>query len=411
MRMESPRRVLLLVPGVTYRAADFLAAATRLGVEVVIGSDGALPLGLHPVIHVDPADLSGSIARVLDTAGHLDAVVAADTPMLVLAAAIAEQIGVRHNAIGAVQAAMDKVVQRQRWAAAGVPQPAFQVLPTAANAEAVLRAVVSVGFPCVIKAVSLSGSRGVLRVDTQAVAVSAAQRIRRVLRDAGRPDSEPLLVEAYIPGQEISIDALLDDGAATVVAVFDKPDMPDGPTFEETMLISPPQLPETTLAAAVSVAERAAQALGLRYGPMHAELRIDVRDCEVQPTMLEVAARSIGGLCSRALRFADERSLEELVLLNALGVPVRPEQTNGTAGVFMLPVERAGVLKAIEGRDEACAIPGITGLSITIPLGQVVHPLPEGDRYLGFLFATGETREEVISALRAARERLRVVIQ
>ncbi len=411
MRMESPRRVLLLVPGVTYRAADFLAAATRLGVEVVIGSDGALPLGLHPVIHVDPDDLPRSIARVLDTAGHLDAVVAADTPMLVVAAAIAERIGVRHNAIGAVQAAMDKAVQRQQWAATGVPQPAFQVLPTAANAEAVLRAVASVGFPCVIKAVSLSGSRGVLRADTQAVAMAAAQRIRRVLRDAGRPDSEPLLVEAYIPGQEISIDALLDDGAATVVAVFDKPDMPDGPTFEETMLISPPQLPETTLAAAVSVAERAAQALGLRYGPIHAELRIDVRDREVRPTMLEVAARSIGGLCSRTLRFADDRSLEELVLLNAMGVPVRPEQTNGTAGVFMLPVERAGVLKAIEGRDEACAIPGITGLSITIPLGQIVHPLPEGDRYLGFLFATGETREEVIGALRAARKRLRVVIQ
>jgi hypothetical protein len=127
--------------------------------------------------------------------------------------------------------------------------------------------------------------------------------------------------------------------------------------------------------------------------------------------MLELAARSIGGLCSRALRFLDGVSLEQLVLANALGRRVTPLRLARPAGVLMLPVDRAGVLQAVHGRVQAAAVPGITGLSITTPVGQPVHPLPEGDRYLGFLFAEGTTHQQVQEALHAARQRLRVIIR
>jgi L-amino acid ligase C-terminal domain 2/ATP-grasp domain len=177
------------------------------------------------------------------------------------------------------------------------------------------------------------------------------------------------------------------------------------------VLITPSRLPGHVLAAAVRTAGQAARALGLRYGPIHAELRIDDRRGQVRPVMLELAARSIGGLCSRALRFAGGQSLEELVLASALGRRVSPRRLPGTSGVLMLPVERAGVLRAVEGRAEAAAVPGITGLTITIPLGQPVHPLPEGDRYLGFVFAEGENCQQAERALANARQRLRVVIR
>jgi len=407
---SEPHRVLLLIPRVTYRAADFLAAASRLGIDLVIGSDGALPLGTRPVIPVDLHDLPGSVERIVRLSGPLDAVVAVDTPMLALAAGVAERIGLPHNPIEAVMAAMDKTAQRCLWAASGVPQPAFRRIAAGADDRAVISAAAELAFPCVLKAVSLSGSRGILRVDHPADAPDAARRIRRVLTEAGRPETEPLLIEEYVPGLEISIDALLTDGVATVIAIFDKPEMADGPTFEETMLISPARLSDDTLAATVAVAERAACALGLRHGPIHAELRIDARHSDEQPTMLELAARSIGGLCSRALRFADNTSLEEMILINALGGRVTSQRETGTAGVLMLPVERMGVLHAIEGRTEATDVPGITGLTITIPLGQVVHPLPEGDRYLGFIFAAGNAPEDVEAALRAARQQLHMVI-
>ena len=184
-------------------------------------------------------------------------------------------------------------------------------------------------------------------------------------------------------------------------------------TFEETLLVTPSQLPGPVLASAIATAGQAARALGLTRGPVHAELRIDDRGSQPRPAMLELAARSIGGLCSRALRFPGGQTLEELILASALGqpVPAASRASDQAAGVCMLPVPRAGVLRAVEGRDSAAAVPGITGLTITIPVGQPVRPLPDGDRYLGFIFAAAATRHEVEQALTAARDRLRVTIQ
>jgi biotin carboxylase len=404
-------RVLLLVPARTYRATDFLVAAGRMGLELVVGSDGALPLRGHSVVQVSPNDPQGSVTRLVAESGPVDAVVAVDTPMLVLAAAVAARMGLAHNRVEAVRVAADRVNKRRRWEAPGVAQPAFRIVPAGASEDALEEAAAQVGYPCVVKAVSLSGSQGVLRADDGPAAADAARRIRQILRVAGRPTDEPLLVEAYIPGWELSVDGLLTGGELTVTAVFDKPDTPQGPTFEETVLLTPSRLPQLILCQALRAAERAATALGLRYGPIHAELRLDTRHRGRRPTMLELAARSIGGLCSRALRFLDGASLEQLVLANALDRRVTTQRLAQPAGVLMLPVERAGVLQAVHGRTQAAAVPGITGLSITTPVGQPVQPLPEGDRYLGFVFAEAATHQEVREALRAARRRLRVVIR
>jgi len=397
-------RVLLLVPARTYRAADFILAAERMRLDLVVASDGALPLG-RAVIPARSAEIDASARRILARAGVIDAVVAADTPMLVLAATVAAAMGLPHNPVDAVRAAIDKAAQRRRWAAAGVPQPSFRLVPAGGS---VRQAAVAVGFPCVVKAVSLSASQGVLRADDPAAAVEAARRIRQILDDAERPADEPLLIEEYLPGPELSIDGVLTAGDLTVTAVFDKPGMPDGPTFEETLLVSPSRLAERTLAAAVRTAADAARSLGLSTGPVHAELRI----CDRGPAMLELAPRSIGGLCSRALRFAGGASLEEIVLANALRRPI--PGGGGPAppcGIYMLPVPRPGILRAVEGKADALAVSGVTGLTITIPPGQRVRPLPDGDRYLGFVYAEADTPADVEEALTAAVARLRVVIQ
>ena len=402
--MTAQPRVLLLVPARTYRAADFILAAERMRLALVVASDGALPLG-RAVIPARSAEIDASARRILARAGVIDAVVAADTPMLVLAATVAAAMGLPHNPVDAVRAALDKAAQRQRWAAAGVPQPSFRLVPAG---DCVRQAAEAIGFPCVVKAVSLSASQGVLRADDPAAAVEAARRVRQVLDDAERPADEPLLIEEYLPGPELSIDGVLTAGDLTVTAVFDKPGMPGGPTFEETLLVSPSRLAERTLAAAVRTAADAARSLGLSTGPVHAELRI----CDRGPAMLELAPRSIGGLCSRALRFAGGASLEEIVLANALGRPV-PAGGGPAAscGIYMLPVARPGILRAVEGKADALAVSGVTGLTITIPPGQRVRPLPDGDRYLGFVYAEADTPADVEEALTAAVARLRVVIQ
>lgn len=407
--MTAARRVLLLAPARSYRTADFMLAATRMGLDLTVASDGALPVGDRPVIPVRPGDPERAAERITSRCGPVDAVVAADAPMLPLAAAVAGRLGLPHNPATAVLAAADKTRQRQLWAAAGVPQPRFEIIPAHDSDHAIRRATAVTGFPCVIKAAALSASQGVLRADDDGQAVQAAARIRRILSAARQETAGPLLAEQYLPGPELSIDGLLDDGALTPLAIFDKPAMPDGPTFEETMLVTPSRLPSHVIAAAVRIAGQAARALGLRAGPVHAELRVS----GTRPAMLELAARSIGGLCSRALQFPGGQSLEELILANALGEPIpsRGRRIPRSSGVFMLPVPRAGVLRSVEGRADAEAVPGITGVTITIPRGHRVRPLPDGDQYLGFVFAEAATPGEVEKSLTAASQRLHAVIE
>jgi hypothetical protein len=126
---------------------------------------------------------------------------------------------------------------------------------------------------------------------------------------------------------------------------------------------------------------------------------------------LEIAPRSIGGLCSRTLRFGDGRSLEELLLRHALGLETEGlGRENCAAGVMMIPIPKAGILRQVTGQDDARRVSGIEDVRITIPPGQEVVPLPEGSRYLGFIFARDSTPERVELALREAHRRLTFVI-
>jgi len=392
-------RVLLLVPTATYRAADFVAAAATLGVEVVVGSEQRQTLAdamgdRAVVIPFDDVEAGATAIRALHDRAPVDAIVALDDQGVVVGATASEQLGLPHNPPSAAASTRDKAAMRRALAAAGVRQPRF------ASFDDVKR-VPDVGFPCVVKPVGLSASRGVIRADDRRQAAAAARRASAI---AG---GGTMLVEEYVPGDEVAVEALLRAGRLEVLAVFDKPDPLVGPYFEETIYVTPSRLAPHVLADVQRAAADAATALGLREGPVHAEVRIH----DDEAWVIEVAARSIGGLCSRALRFGAGISLEEVILRHALGLPL-DDLTRETAasGVMMLPIPRRGVLDAVHGRDAARSMPGIVGLEITVPLGHSVEPLPEGDRYLGFLFARAADPARVEAALRSAYAELDVEI-
>jgi len=284
-----------------------------------------------------------------------------------------------------------------------VPQPEHRTVGPSDDAAAV---AAEVGLPCVVKPLSLSASRGVIRADDPQAAAAVA-RVRAILAEAGEDPEGPLLIERYVPGAEVAVEGLMRAGVLEPLAVFDKPDALEGPYFEETIFTTPSRLPSEIVAAVTRMTADACGALGLREGPVHAELRVD----DERVWMLELAARSIGGLCSRSLRFGVGVSLEEVILRHALALPLGDlGREEAASGVMMLPIPRAGVLREVRGQDEARAVPGIAGLEISIGRDRPVRPLPEGDRYLGFLFARGETPAEVEHALRAAHERLEIDI-
>ena len=408
--MGGSARLLLLLPTRTYRTEDFIDAARTLGVDLVCASEKPSTLeALAPdsLLTLDFVDAADAAARVAEwSAGRpLAAVVGVDDVTAAAAAAIAERLGLRASAPAAVAAARDKFQMRQCLAAAGLPVPRFRRIALGENPVLAARGV---AFPCVLKPLSLSASRGVIRANTTEQFVVAFKRIAGLLArddvavtgDAARY----LLAEEYVPGLEVALEGLLIGGTLHVLALFDKPDPLEGPFFEETIYVTPSRLPERVQRAIRATTAAACAALGLTEGPVHAELRVN----DDGPWVLEVAARSIGGLCSRTLRFGTGMTLEEIILRHALGWTIDTlERERPAAGVMMIPIPKAGVLNNVQGLREAKATRLVEDVVISAHVGQEVVPLPEGWQYLGFIFARGDAPADVEDALRIAHSRLR----
>lgn len=407
-------RVLLLIPTTSYKATDFIAAAEKLNIDLVVASDQRQTLeDVFPdrMLTLDFLDRKASVNRVIAFAKAypLDAVVATDEEAVTLAAIISSALGLSHNPIESVQATQNKYQLRQMLTQAQVPTPKADLFSITDVPESI---ALRMTYPVVLKPIHLSASCGVIRANNPNEFQAAFDRIKKILADRevlrrGKEAAQTILVESFIPGVEVALEGLLQNGTLSTLAIFDKPDPLDGPFFEETLYVTPSRLPETTQKAIQQTTQKACHAIGLRDGPIHAELRIN----EHGPFVIEVAARSIGGICSRTLRFGLGISLEEMVLQHALKIPIASlQRQNMASGVMMIPIPKAGVLVDVQGIGAAKGIAGIEGVVIMIRRKQKVVPLPEGRRYLGFIFAKGERPEEVEQALRLAHEKLRFEI-
>ena len=377
-------RLLLVTPSRSYRVGDFLAAAQALGCEVTVATDA--PSAIHDSsLRVAFDDPVAAGEELVGAVGDVDGVVGTDGDAVAVAAAAARRLGLPANPAETLVAAGNKYAQRAAAAATGVPQPAFALI------DGVDAGDWSV-FPAVVKPLERSASQGVVRVDTPDGLADALVTVRAIV-GAG----VPLIVEAFVPGVEVAVEALLRGGRLDVLAVFDKPDTPQGPTFPETLLVSPARLESITLDRVVDVVERAVGSIGLVEGPVHVECKVD----GTAVWFIELAARTIGGLCSRALDHGGV-SLEELVVRHALGLELPSTPPSEATGVLMRPVAETGRLGAVRGLDAAEAVSGVTDVVIAIGPGQDVVALPEGDRYLGFVFARADSADDVEAALRTA---------
>jgi biotin carboxylase len=404
------KRVLLLMSPATYRAGAFLSAAKKLKLAVVVGID--LPETLSEYWHVplglDFTDTQASLRTIVEYAQEhpLHAILSVDDSASELAALANAALGLAQNSPQAVEAARDKLLMRTLMSQGGAPCPIFHPFYLRDDPAEIAR---QISYPCVLKPTRLSGSRGVIRADNPSECVAAFQRLKRMLLQEGHAEYETVfLVEDFIPGFEVALEGLLTHGQLKVLALFDKPDPLDGPFFEETIYVTPSRLPVETQAAIAHCVSVAALSLGLQEGPVHAELRVN----EQCPWMLEIAGRSIGGLCSTVLEFGAGMCLEELILRHAVGEEISAvERANNAAGVMMIPIPSAGILKAVRGVAEAKQVPLITGIEISAKLNYPLVPLPEGASYLGFIFARGETPADVEAAIRQAHSLLHFEIR
>lgn len=399
--------VLLAAPASSYRIGPYLHAARRIGVPMLVVSEGEhalLPAGTRG-IRVEFREQESAIATVLDAVREagVRAVLASDDATVEFASRLGAALALPHNPPASARISRRKDLARLAQRDAGLPVPDFRTVDLEAPLPPQLRGV---SYPAVVKPLAMSGSRGVIRADDEARLRAAIERVRPIAAEARDPqERRTLLVESFLPGVEVALEGMLDGGRLQVLALFDKPDPLDGPFFEETYYVTPSRLAPSLQARAAERVEQCCAAYGLVRGPVHAELRMHDGDA----WLLEVAARTIGGECARLLAFGSGCGLEELVLRQALGESLSPEPGAGAAGVLMLPVPRAGMLRRIEGVLRAQQVPGIETVSIAVREGHVLVPLPEGASYLGFVFAHADEPAAVETALRQAHACLHVV--
>ena len=410
-------RILLFSHTTGYQLRAFNDAADALGIELVFATDRCKRLDdpwRDRAIPVRFFDIEGSLSAIQRHAREfpVDGIIAVGDRPVVLAAHAAESLGIQWHSPDGAAASSDKRRARQLLAASGLPAPQFSVVSvsSAPSTRHDPRATTPAPqFPVVLKPVGLSGSRGVIRADNPREYTAAFERIRALLarpqvRAARTGLEDEILVEEYVDGAEFAIEGVMTAGALRVFAIFDKPVRLEGPFFEETIYVTPSRLAEESQQRLVDHVQRAARALGLQHGPIHAECRMTA-DNEVY--VLEVAARPIGGLCSRVLTFGDDVPLESVLLQHALGQPIDGYTREAqAAAVMMIPIPRGGMFKGVSGEDAARAVDGVTAIHITAKRGQLLEPLPEAGSYLGFIFARATTNRAAEGAVRAAHARL-----
>lgn len=404
------KRVLLLLPTTSYRNEAFIAAGKKLGVEMITAADYCHRLapgwGLDPIMAVHFDRPGEAIEVVLRSLKHKpDAVLAVDDPGLELAALLNERLGLVANSTEAVRRVRDKLSFRRMQREGGLLCPDFRHLRSDADPAELLSRL---NWPVVVKARRLSGSRGVIRADNAEAYLQAVSWVKGIQNKADRDAADlGLVIEDFIPGREYALESILDRGKLDTLAWFDKPDPLDGPYFEETIYVTPSRLPDQTQEEIRHAVQRACSLAGLVTGPVHAEMRVNAEGI----WLLEVAARSIGGLCGTVLNHVLGITLEELILRHALNERVALSSSREGSGVMMIPIPQRGIYRGVRNLGNALEVPGITGIRITAQVGQIIAPPPDGASYLGFIFSLCANPAEAEVALRLAHAALLFDIQ
>ncbi len=415
------KRVLLLATTTGYQLRSFGDAARAAGATLTLATDRCDQLedpwsdrAIAVRFGVEPDAVAAAVAAC--ARARPDGVVAVGDRPAVLAAHLTAALGLEGNPAAAATRSRNKLQAREALRSAGLPTPEFEAVSLHDDP---VRLAGHAAFPAVLKPLALSGSRGVMRVNDAAEFIEAFGRLRtlmmspdiRIERDAAH---DAALIESFVAGDEFAVEGALTRGDFQPFAIFDKPDPLEGPFFEESIYLTPSRQPAPVQEAIVSAVARAARALGLRHGPIHAECRVNASGVYV----LEVAARPIGGLCARALRFERESgpaglvSFEEVLLRHALGEDVRPYRREPAAsGVMMIPIPQRGVFRGVDGVEAARRVANVDDVRITAKVDTLLVPLPEGHSYLGFIFAHGGDATAVERALREAHAQLRFLIE
>jgi len=400
------KTLLLIARPHSYRIPPYLSAARKMGLDVNLASEGehSLISEIHNGINIDFNDFDKSVEIIVDSAKESPfcGVIGCDDSTVEMAAKVAEILGLPHNPPEAARLSRRKDLSRHHLMEQGCAVPQHRYLDI--NQD-IISQISDLAYPCVVKPVHLSASRGVIRANNQDELLAACKRIKAIINETSDSiEASRILIEDYIDGVEVAYEGFLSDGELHTLAIFDKPIPLVGPYFEESIYVTPSQLSAETQKTIKKSIAQACSAYGLKTGPIHAEARVNQDNAWI----LEVASRTIGGDCGRSLDSSEESgfSLEELAINLAIGKKITPNPIQGSRGVMMIPIPKGGILKRVEGLEEARQVPFVEKVDIIISEGHELIPLPEGEQYPGYIFARADTPQQVITALEDAHAKL-----
>lgn len=396
------KNVLLLIPTETYRAQAFVDAAMKLDVSITIASQRqqamAKSMGDRTlVVAMDNPPIALNQIKKFHQRKQIDAIVSVDDLGLSTAALASKALGLKHISTNSVQLTQNKLEMRLTLENSSVLQPEFQSITADKHS---FQSIAQEKFPLVVKPIGLSGSIGVIRVNDHNELSQAVKKVSEIQVQHGCNPSTPLLVETYIEGREYAAEAIVISGKLEILTIFQKPHPLTGPYFSETIYVSPPDLEPRVLAKLEKSLDSARELLGITTGPIHAEFRVTPHE---DVFLIELAARSIGGMCSKAVPLANGQNLEYLILCEALEIRIEEVTTEKQAsGVYMIPAPKSGKVKDIKGVDVAKTLRWITSVDMTTTLGTELKTIPYDAKYVGFIFAKAPSTKIVISALELA---------
>ena len=403
------QRFLLIAQPNSYRIAPYIKAAQNMGLEVMIASAGqhSLITEVHAGIHINLNDIPTSLKTILDEATKkpFAGILGSDDSTVELAAAVAAELGLSHNPPEAARISQRKDLARAELSLSGAAVPIHCLIDLSKTID---NQMAGLPWPCVIKPLNLSASRGVIRTNNEQEFIEACTRIKKIIvHSADEFERTHVLIEDYIDGIEIAYEGYLKKGELNTLTIFDKPEPLTGPYFEETIYVTPSQLCNDIQDNIKQTVQQACEIYGLKTGPVHAELRIDKNN---KPWILEVASRTIGGDCARTLDSDNGFNIEELTIALAMNRPFEIDSDEQCRGVMMMPIKKGGILRRVEGLSKAGKVEHVESIDIIIREGNELIPLPEGNQYPGYIFARADSQQKVINALQEAFSKLEFVV-
>ncbi|VAW55153.1 hypothetical protein MNBD_GAMMA07-1816 [hydrothermal vent metagenome] len=379
-----------------------------MGLNILIASRGKYSLisEVYEGLHIDLNDHEAALKVILLAVKtkNIVGVLGSDDSTVELSAKVASALNLPHNPPDAARLTMRKDLARAHLSLDNCSVPLNSIIDLNYSLERQMRGL---PWPCVIKPLNLSASRGVIRVNNEQEFIQACLRVKNIISvSEDEFERTHVLIEEYIEGKEVAFEGYLFEGRLTTLVIFDKPDPLIGPFFEETIYVTPSALDEATQTKIKQRILAACQSYGLTTGPIHAELRVNDQDAYI----LEVASRTIGGDCARSLDAGNDFNLEELVVSLAIGKPIETHAPKNARGVMMIPIKQAGILRRVEGLPGARKTPFVDKIDIIIREGNELVALPEGNQYPGYIFAQADTANQVVMALKTAHAQLHFVM-